>query len=323
MELRDALLELKAGTQEEELEIKALANRAQSFATAVRVNLEQSTDGFVYWAERENMRYRLVASPIDVAETLRENLFGKTDTVVLTSATLSAAGAFTYIKNRLGLDAPMELLLDSPFDFENQALLYIAPGLDDQQASGYQEKFDAELCAVLSVTQGRTLVLFTSYGQLRKSADTLRREMPDLGFLCQGEMPPYRLIEQFKKMPTAVLMGTASFWQGIDIPGDALQCVVIAKLPFAVPDEPIIEARLERLKNPFFEYQVPQAALLFRQGFGRLIRTKTDRGAVAVLDSRIMTKGYGKWFLRSVPKCRITDEREEFRKFFEELRVVK
>jgi ATP-dependent DNA helicase DinG len=321
MELRDALLQLRAGSQEEELEIKALANRAQSFATAVRVNLEQSADGFVYWAERENQRYRLVASPIDVAETLREHLFGKTDTVVLTSATLSAAGAFTYIKKRLGLDTPMELILDSPFDFENQALLYVASGLDDQQACGYQEKFDAELCAVLSVTQGKTLVLFTSYGQLKKSAETLRREMPGLGFLCQGEMPPYRLIEQFKGQPAAVLMGTASFWQGIDIPGDALQCVVIAKLPFAVPDEPIVEARMERLKNPFFEYQVPQAVLLFRQGFGRLIRTKTDRGAVVVLDSRIKTKGYGKWFLRSVPKCRITDEREELRKFFEELRV--
>lgn len=320
MELQDALLELTAETLEEELEIKALATRAQAFANAVRVNLEQSADGFVYWAQRENMRYRLVASPIDVAETLRGNLFGKTDTVVLTSATLSAADTFTYIKTRLGLDAPRELLLDSPFDFQEQALLYIAPGLDDQQASGYQERFDAELRAVLSVTQGRTLVLFTSYGQLRKSAETLRRELPELGFLCQGEMPPYRLIEQFKGISNGVLMGTASFWQGIDIPGDALQCVVIAKLPFAVPDEPIIEARMERLKNPFFEYQVPQAALLFRQGFGRLIRSKTDRGAVAVLDTRIMTKGYGKWFLRSIPKCRITDEREEFGKFFEGLR---
>jgi ATP-dependent DNA helicase DinG len=323
MDLQDALLDLKAETQEEDLEIKALAGRARAFAAAVRMNLEQSADGFVYWAERENMRYRLVASPIDVAETLRENLFGKTDTVVLTSATLSAAGTFTYIKSRLGLDAPRELLLDSPFDFQDQTLLYIASGLDDQQASGYQEKFDAELTSVLSVTQGRTLVLFTSYGQLRKSAETLRWEMPGLGFLCQGEMPPYRLIEQFKGMPNAVLMGTASFWQGIDIPGDALQCVVIAKLPFAVPDEPIVEARMEQLKNPFFEYQVPQATLLFRQGFGRLIRTKTDRGAVAVLDTRIMTKGYGKWFLRSIPKCRITDEREEFRRFFEGLRGKK
>jgi ATP-dependent DNA helicase DinG len=320
MELKDALLELKAETQEEELEIKALANRAQSFANAVRINLDQSADGLVYWAERDNLRYRLVASPIDVAETLRENLFGKTETVVLTSATLSAAGSFTYIKNRLGLDAPVELLLDSPFDFEHQAMLYIAPGLDDQQASGYQERFDAELKAVLDVMQGRTLVLFTSYGQLRKSAETLRRELPDLGFLCQGEMPAYKLIDQFKKIPNAVLMGTASFWQGIDVPGDALQCVVIAKLPFAVPDEPIVEARMERLKNPFYEYQVPQAALLFRQGFGRLIRTKTDRGAVAVLDSRIMTKNYGKLFLRSIPKCRITDERGEFKRFFESLR---
>ncbi len=320
MELRDSLLELTADSQEEELEVKAFAARAQSIASAVRINLDQSAEGFVYWAERENLRYRLVASPIDVAGTLRENLFGKADTVILTSATLSAAGAFTYIKNRLGLDAPTELQLDSPFDFEKQALLYIATGLDDQQASGYQERFDAELKSVLTITRGRTLVLFTSYGQLRKSAETLRKELPELGFLCQGEMPAYRLIEQFKSVPRAVLMGTASFWQGIDIPGEALQCVVIAKLPFAVPDEPIVEARMERLKNPFVEYQVPQATLLFRQGFGRLIRTKTDRGAVAVLDSRIMTKNYGKSFLKSIPKCRITDERERFSEFFEALR---
>jgi ATP-dependent DNA helicase DinG len=319
-ELKDALLSLEVDTHEEELEIKAFANRAQSMAAAVRINLEQSADGFVYWAERENMRYRLVASPIDVAATLRDNLFGKTETIVLTSATLSAAGTFTYIKNRLGLDATTELLLDSPFDFEKQALLYISPGLDDQQASGYQERFDAELHAVLTITRGRTLVLFTSYGQLRKSAETMRRELPEVGILCQGEMPSYRLVEQFKAVPNVVLFGTASFWQGIDIPGDALQCVVIAKLPFAVPDEPIIEARMERLKNPFREFQIPQATLLFRQGFGRLIRTKTDRGAVAVLDSRIMTKNYGRSFLKSIPKCRITDEREELRKFFEGLR---
>jgi len=320
LELSDALLDLKVETQEEELEVKAFAARAQTLAAAVRINLEQSAEGFVYWAERENTRYRLVASPVDVAETLKESLFNKTETVVLTSATLSAAGTFTYIKRRLGLDAPQELLLDSPFDFENQAMLYIASGLDEQMADGFQQKFDEELKAVLSITKGRTLVLFTSYGQLRKSAKTLRRELPDLAFLCQGEMPVYRLIEQFKGIPYAVLMGTASFWQGIDIPGDALECVVIAKLPFAVPDEPIIEARMERLKNPFFEYQVPQATLLFRQGFGRLIRTKTDCGAVAVLDSRIMTKNYGKWFIKSIPKCRITDEREELRKFFEERR---
>jgi len=323
LKLKDALLELMVETHEEELEVKAFAARAQTLAAAVRINLEQSAEGFVYWAERENMRYRLVSSPIDVAEMLRENLFGKTGTVVLTSATLSAAGTFTYIKSRLGLDAPLELLLDSPFDFESQAMLYIASGLDDQQAAGYQERFDEELRAVLSITQGRTLVLFTSYSQLRKSAETLRRSMPDLDFLCQGEMPAYRLVEQFKDAPNTVLMGTASFWQGIDVPGNALQCVVIAKLPFAVPDDPIVEARMEILKNPFFEYQVPQATLLFRQGFGRLIRNKTDKGAVAVLDSRIMTKSYGKWFLKSIPKCRISDERGELKKFFEGLGEAK
>ncbi len=142
-----------------------------------------------------------------------------------------------------------------------------------------------------------------------------------MGFLCQGEMPAYRLIEQFKGAQNTVIMGTASFWQGIDIPGDALQCVVIAKLPFAVPDDPIVESRMEQLKNPFYEYQIPQATLLFRQGFGRLIRTKTDRGTVAVLDSRIMTRNYGKSFLKSIPKCRMTDDRRKFEQFFDLLRT--
>jgi ATP-dependent DNA helicase DinG len=320
--LKDALLRLTVETFEEEQEVKAFAGRAAGLAAAVRHNLEQDLDGFVYWVERENKRYRLVASPVEIADTLRAHLFETKDTVVLTSATLSAAGTFAYIKGRLGLDASSELLLDSPFNFEEQAMLYISPGLEDLQASGYQEKFEEELRAILSITKGRTLVLFTSYGQLRKTAESLRSAMPEIGFLCQGEMPAYRLIEQFKELPNTVLLGTASFWQGIDVPGDALQCVVIAKLPFAVPDDPIIEARMERLRNPFWEYQVPQATLLFRQGFGRLIRTKTDKGAVAVLDSRIMTKNYGKWFMRSIPKCRVTDKREEFKRFFEELRIA-
>ncbi len=320
LELQDALLEFSAEALEEELEVKAFALRAHALADAVRVNLDQSAEGYVYWAERENQRCRLVASPIDVAAVLREGLFGKAETVVLTSATLSAAESFAYVRNRLGLDACEELLLDSPFDFGNQALLYIASGLDDQQAEDFQGKFDRELKRILSITKGRTLILFTSYGQLRKSAEGLRRDLPGVGVLCQGEMPAYRLVEQFKRIPETVLLGTASFWQGIDIPGDALQCVVIAKLPFAVPDDPVIEARMERLRNPFLEFQVPQATLLFRQGFGRLIRSGADRGAVAVLDSRIMTKNYGKWFLRSIPRCRITDRLDEFRAFYDGIR---
>jgi ATP-dependent DNA helicase DinG len=321
--LKDGLLRLTVETHEEEQEVKVFAARAGAMAASIRHNLEQSFDGFVYWAERENKRYRLVASPIDIAETLREHLFERVDSAILTSATLSAAGSFEYIKGRIGLDEPAELLLDSPFDFENQALVYIAPNLDDPQAVRFQERFDNELSAVLAVTRGRTLVLFTSYGQLRKSAEAVRAAMPGIVVFCQGEMPAYRLVEKFKEDPNAVLMGTASFWQGIDIPGAALQCVVIAKLPFAVPDEPLVEARMERLKNPFYEYQVPQATLLFRQGFGRLIRTKTDKGAVVVLDTRIMTKNYGRSFLRSLPKCRITDQREDFARFFAQLPGVR
>lgn len=319
--LKDELLALDVDSQEEEMEVKSFANRIQAMAAAVVRNLSQEQQEFVYWAERENNRIRLVASPIDLAQILREGLFAKIDTVVLTSATLSISGTYTYIKSRFGLDAPTELILDSPFDFEQQALVYISRNLENQRQSGYQEKFDEELTAILSITGGRTLVLFTSYSQLRKSAEAVRGTMPALSVLCQGEIPPYRLVEQFKGRSNAVLFGTASFWQGIDIPGDALQCVVIAKLPFAVPDDPIIEARMERLRNPFYEYQVPQATLLFRQGFGRLIRMQTDRGAVAVLDSRIMTKGYGKWFLNSLPQCRMTDDRDDFKDFFAGLKA--
>lgn len=318
--LKDSLLSLKVETYEQEQEVKAFAARAHGLATAVKRNLSQDLDGYVYWAERDNKGLRLVASPIEIAETLRTSLFGKYETAILTSATLSAAGSFAYIKGRIGLDVSAELLLDSPFDFKRQTMLYVSQDMDDQQAADYQDKFDKELKAILSVTRGRTLVLFTSYGHMRKTAETLRRDLRDIAVLCQGEMPAYRLVELLKSSPDAVLLGTASFWQGIDVPGDALQCVVIAKLPFAVPDDPLVEARMERLKNPFFEYQVPQATLLFRQGFGRLIRTRNDTGAVAVLDSRIMTKNYGRWFLKSIPECRVTDKMDEFKKFFEGLR---
>ena len=320
MVLRDTLMTLEVVTEEEEMEIRVFANRAHALAAAVTQNLAQEEREFVYWAERENNRIRLVASPVDIAPILKERLFTNIDTVVFTSATLSAAGTYAYIKSRLGLDAAAELILDSPFDFKEQAMLYIASGLDNPQGAGFQAKFEEELKAILSITRGSTLVLFTSYSQLRKSAEALRNEMPDIDILCQGEMPAYRLVEQFKSGSDTILFGTASFWQGIDIPGEALQCVVIAKLPFAVPDDPIVEARMERLRNPFYEYQVPQATLLFRQGFGRLIRTRTDRGAVVVLDSRIVTRNYGRWFMKSLPHCGITDNREEFRKFFEELK---
>lgn len=320
LKLKDSLLALYPDSEEEEQEIKVFANRARTLAAAVRHTLSQDLGDYVYWAERENKRIRLIASPVNVSDALRESLFRSGRPVILTSATLSVGGGFDYIRGRLGLDDAAELILDSPFDFEVQAMLYISQGLGEQRAPGYQEAFERELCAILSKTNGRTLVLFTSYGHMRKTEEALRACIPQLNILCQGEMPAYRLVEIFKARPNAVLLGTASFWQGIDIPGDALQCVVIAKLPFAVPDDPIVEARMERLRQPFIGYQVPQAVLLFRQGFGRLIRTKTDRGAVAVLDSRIVTKNYGRWFLKSIPKCRVTDNLHEFERFFDDLK---
>ncbi len=214
---------------------------------------------------------------------------------------------FTYIKERLGLLDAGTLLLHSPFDYHSQAVLHIPNDIREPGTDGFENDLIHHLQEILSITKGSTLVLFTSYTLLTKVYHAMK--LPSLVLLRQGEGDNYRLVQLFKKNSHSVLFGTYSFWQGIDIPGDALRCVVITKLPFAVPDEPIMEARMEALtmsgKNPFNHYQIPQAIILLKQGFGRLIRTKTDRGAVVVLDSRIRTRRYGPRFLKSLPACTI------------------
>lgn len=308
--LSDELRTIKdsAGNEEEEKELTSLALRCEVFALSLRVIIEQELEGHVYWAERDGRRLRLVATPIDVSSVLKPQVFDMVSPAVMTSATLSTNKNFNYIKERLGLAEAATLLLHSPFDYKRQAMLYLPDDIGEPNSARFEEDLIKRIYEILTVTMGRTLVLFTSYSLLTKAYNAI--SIQGLEILMQGEMDSYRLVQKFRQDEHSALFGTYTFWQGIDIPGDDLQCVIITRLPFAVPDEPVIEARLETLeregKNPFYHYQIPQAVILLKQGFGRLIRTKTDKGVVAILDSRLRTKGYGKHFLKSLPECKIT-----------------
>lgn len=315
-DLSEALIKLSAelraingpsGSEDEEKELIALALRCEVFALSLRVIIEQELDGHVYWAERDGRRLRLVATPIDVSSVLKPQVFDLVSPAVMTSATLSTNRNFNYIKERLGLAEAGTLLLHSPFDYKQQAMLYLPDDIGEPNSARFEEDLIKRIYEILTVTMGRTLVLFTSYSLLTKTYNAI--SIQGLKILMQGDMDSYRLLQEFRRDEHSALFGTYTFWQGIDIPGDDLQCVIITRLPFAVPDEPVIEARLETLaregKNPFYHYQIPQAIILLKQGFGRLIRTKTDKGVVAILDPRLRTKGYGRHFLKSLPECKI------------------
>lgn len=263
----------------------------------------------IYWVEvnPNNGRITLQVAPLHIGKLMEEYLWHKKSSVILTSATLTTAGDFDYLRGRLNADEADELALGSPFDFENAALLYLVNDIPDPaSASQYQNAVESTLIRLCKATGGRTLVLFTSYSQLKKTSQVITPALADRGIAVfeQGEgASANALLENYKNSQQAVLLGTRSFWEGVDIPGAALSVVVMVKLPFDVPSDPIIAARSETFEDPFNEYSIPEAILRFRQGFGRLIRTQSDRGVVAVLDRRILTKKYGKIFLDSLPPC--------------------
>ncbi|MBI5025939.1 MAG: DEAD/DEAH box helicase [Nitrospirae bacterium] len=325
MNLTDALkmLQESSDDEDEEKEIAALSLRSEAVALSLRSILQQEFEGHVYWAERDGRSIRLVATPIDIASILKKQVFDIVSPAILTSATLTTNGNFDYVKERLGLSDAKALLLHSPFDYNKQALLYVPDDLRRPGSEGFEEDLITHIKEILEVTMGRTLVLFTSYSLLNKAYDAIG--IPELKILRQGNTDSYRLVQEFRKGNHSVLFGTYTFWQGIDIPGDDLQCVIITKLPFAVPDEPVTEARMEALqregKDPFLHYQIPQAVILFKQGFGRLIRTKTDRGVVTILDSRVRTKGYGVQFLKSLPECKATSSIDDIKGFLADSRT--
>jgi len=265
---------------------------------------------YVYWVEvnPNNNRIALNAAPIRVGVLVEKYLWHEKRCVILTSATLTTHGEFDYIRNILSADEADELALGSPFDYESAALLYIANDISEPNAPDYQRQLDKTLVQLCKASGGRALVLFTSYAQLKRTSKSISSPLAqvDIAVYEQGEgASPNALLESFKSNERAVLLGTRSFWEGVDIPGEALSVLVIVKLPFAVPTDPLVAARAETFEDPFNEYHLPEAILRFRQGFGRLIRTQSDRGVVVILDRRVLTKTYGKSFIESIPQCTV------------------
>jgi ATP-dependent DNA helicase DinG len=302
--------EFAALTQRPE-ELTRIARRSFEIRQELTFLFESNERNYVYWFERRNKGVFLAATPIDVSQILREKLFDAFDTVILTSATLTVAGRFEFIRQRLGLDHSKECALPPEFDYERQALLYLPQKMPDVRDAGFPGKAADEIVRLLELSRGRAFCLFTSYLQMNDLFDRVRSRI-EFPLLLQGTAPRSVLLERFKNTPNAVLFATASFWQGVDVPGQQLSCVIVDRLPFAVPSDPIVAARVRALqdegRNAFSEFQVPEAVLALKQGFGRLIRTKTDHGVLALLDTRIQRMPYGKIFLESLPRYRRTSD---------------
>jgi len=303
-------------------ESQPLRRRAGTIREQLKFLLESEDRNTVFWLERRSGRHtttHLQATPIDVSELLRELLFQNYPSVVLTSATLTVQGGFTHMRKRLGLDEARELVVPSHFRYDRQALLYLPPEMPDPREPGFQEEAAHRIRRMLDITRGRAFCLFTSYQQMRDLYERLLIEVP-YPLLLQGTAPRKALLEEFRQTPNAVLFGTSSFWQGVDVQGEALSCVIVDRLPFAVPSDPVVQARMRAIEEaggrPFFEYQVPSAVIALKQGFGRLIRSLEDRGVLMLLDPRLERQRYGRIFLESLPPYRITQNIADVEAFF-------
>jgi ATP-dependent DNA helicase DinG len=298
--------------------IEAIARRCLELEDDLAEVLESESREHVFWCEIRGRGVFLWASPINISAIMRERLFSRVDSAILTSATLSTGGNFQFAKSRLGLENADELIVPSHFDFANQAILYVPRNIPEPREEGWVSQACRELETILDASKGRAFVLFTSYSQMEQVYDSLRNHLR-FPMLIQGEKSKSALLDEFRSTPGAVLFATSSFWQGVDVQGEQLSCVVIDKLPFSVPSDPVVAARIAQINesggNAFYDYQIPTATILLKQGMGRLIRSKTDRGILALLDKRILTKSYGRMFLRSLPPAPLTHDSKQICNF--------
>ncbi len=277
---------------------------------------------YVHWYEKRERAVIISATPIDVAAELRKNLYNKIGSCVLTSATLSSGGSFSYIKERLGLDESTEVAqFSSPFDYRNRTILYIPEeSFPEPTTQGFHHLVGERVLDILRLSQGRALILCTSFKGMDALAAFIEGAF-DYPVLVQGRASRNSLLRSFREETHSVLLAVASFWEGIDVAGESLSCLIIDKLPFEVPSDPVIQARIERIKDdggkPFFDFQVPRAILTLRQGVGRLMRSVTDRGVIAIMDVRLFKKGYGRIFLRSLPPSPITRNMNDIENFYD------
>jgi ATP-dependent DNA helicase DinG len=316
-------------------EVFGFVRRAQELQVQLGFAMESEDRNTVFWIERRGGRYSprrqeeknqgsrqnvfLQATPIDVGPILRECLWSKLECAVLTSATLAVGGGFEYIRQRLGMEHARESVLPSHFDYESQALFYVPPDLPDARAPQFTAVAAQRIRKLLEITRGRAFVLFTSYAQMNDIYQRLQGEL-EYPMLRQGNAPKSALLEEFRLTPNAVLFATSSFWQGVDVQGEQLSCVIIDRLPFAVPSDPVVAARVKAIDadggNAFFQYQVPAAVITLKQGFGRLIRSLHDRGLLVLLDNRILKKQYGRLFIESLPNYKKTTDMRVVEEFF-------
>jgi ATP-dependent DNA helicase DinG len=326
------------GTPQKPEEIFNFVRRAQEIQAQLGFAMEADDRNTVFWIERRGGKFSpqrgtgahrgtpqgrqnvfLQATPIDVGPILRECLWSKLECAVLTSATLAVGGGFEYIRRRLGFEHARESVLPSHFDYESQALLYVPPDLPDPRAANFVAQASDRIRRLLEITRGRAFVLFTSYAQMNEVHQRLLGEV-EFPVLRQGDAPKSVLLEEFRLTPNAVLFATSSFWQGVDVQGEQLSCVIIDRLPFAVPSDPVVAARVKAIDadggNAFFQYQVPAAVITLKQGFGRLIRSLHDRGLLVLLDNRILKKQYGRVFIESLPNYKKTTDMKVVEEFF-------
>jgi len=313
----------RAGTDEAGAQVNedaaTIARRAAELRDHLTFLLEAANPSFVYFLETRNRGVFLRAAPIDVSHIINEMIFNRMRATIMTSATLTVEGSFDYVKGRLGVPEANALRVQSEFDFTEQAILYLPKQMPPPKSPQYSDAVAREVRDLLLRTEGRAFVLFTSYSMLRTVRDLVEPDLP-YPVIVQGTAPRSALLAQFRKTPNAVLFATSSFWQGVDVVGEQLSCVIIDKLPFASPGDPITAARIEAINaeggDAFQDYQVPLAILAMLQGLGRLIRHRTDRGVLAVLDPRLRTMGYGRRFLDSFPPAPVTQNPEAITRFF-------